>query len=97
MTPQGEKLKGTLAQWVACAIWYCADPAFDLEEPSPPVTLDEVIARLRRYNAEFGADEYIDRDEIALLLHQLQDAGEVTPGDIAGTWSLVPYDRSIFR
>jgi len=96
MTPEGERLEGTLAQWVAIAIWYCADEHYDLNEPSPPVTLSEVVARMRAYNAEFDVDEAVIPDEVEAALHQLHAAGEVTR-DGSGRWSLVPYDRSIFR
>ncbi len=96
MTPEGERLEGTFVQWVAVAIWYCADRDYDINQPSPPVTLSEVVARMRAYNAEFDVDEPVTPDEVEAALHTLHAAGEVTRDDV-GRWSLVPYDQSIFR
>ena len=96
MTPEGERLEGTFVQWVAVAIWYCAGQDYDINQPSPPVTLSEAVMRMRAYNAEFDVDEVVTPEEVEAALHQLHAAGEVTRDEV-GRWSLVPYDRSIFR
>jgi hypothetical protein len=97
MTLEGERLEGTLAEWVSVAIWYCGD--HDLNEPSPPLNLSEVVDLVRDYYAEFDDDDddAVDPDEVEAVLRQLHALGEVTLGDAAGRWSLVPYDCSIFR
>jgi hypothetical protein len=72
-------------------------PQVAFSQPSLPVTFSEVVARTRVYYAEFDVDEDVDPDEVEKALLQLHAAGEVTRADSAGRWSLVPYDRSIFR
>ncbi len=86
-----------MAHWVATAVWYCAPGAvYDHNTPSPPLTLFEVIARTRAYNAELGTgpDEN-NAEQIEAAMDQLHAAGEVWRCE-DGRWIFVPYDLSIF-
>jgi hypothetical protein len=47
-------------------------------------------------SASFDVDEPVTPQQVEAALHTLHAAGEVTRDD-SGRWSLVPYDRSIFR
>ncbi len=86
MTPEGERLEGTFVQWVAVAIWYCAGQDYNINQPSPPVTLSEAVSHMRAYNAEFDVDEVVTPEEVEAALHTLHAAGEATRDDV-GRWS----------
>ncbi len=64
MTPEGQKLEGTLAHQIADAVWYCTHRVCDLYKPTPPLSLLHIIAGVRDFNVQFRRNHVAKRMQL---------------------------------